>query len=319
MASPERLQLAACIVRPSSWLLLLAAALAVVAAISASVLIRVPVRVHANGMLLSQPGPRSIVAELGGRIAKVLVASGDQVQAGQPVALLDETERPAQIASMEAALADARKRLATMDPAAEDARQLAAAIGVTERQLATLQAQFESQSRVLSPVEGTVAEIAVDEGDIIERGAGLMTMIPAAARSAPLVATLYLPAADAKRVKPGMPVTIQPAATKREDYGSIVGRITRVAGLASTPQGIARTVKNQQLAAALAAGAAPIAVEAMLETDAAAPSGYRWTSSRGPNAKITMGTPCEADITVELQRLLTLLVPAARRLLPEGT
>ena len=93
----------------------------------------------------------------------------------------------------------------------------------------------------------------------------------------------------------------------------MVGRVTRVTVLPVSAEALERRLKNPQLAASILAAGPRIEVEATLETDAASPNGYRWTSSRGPNGKITLGTPCEAQITIERRRLLTLLIPAARR------
>lgn len=273
MASPERLQLAARIVRPSSWLLLIAAAIAVAGAIWSSILIRVPVRVHGSGMLLTDPGPRIVAAAADVRIGKILVSAGDKVRTGQPLATFAGPAPP--------------------------------------------QAESEDHESLLSPIDGTIGEVAVAEGMAVSRGVTLMTLIPAAARAAPLVATVFLPPADGKRVRPGMAVTIQAASVKRGEYGAIVGRITHVAELPATAEGIAVMLRNQPLAKSLAANGATIEVEAVLQTDGSTPSGYRWTSSHGPNQKITMGTPCDADIIVETQRALTLLLPAARRFFEE--
>src|SRR5690348_6943344 len=142
VASPERLNVAARIVPASSWLLLLAVAIGVVAAIGATVLIDVPVRVGASGMLVGPAPMSSALAARDGKIARILVAAGDRVTAGQVLARLEGDTRERDIAS---------------------------------------------------PVDGTVAEIRLDEGATVARGATVMTLVPAAADAAPLTAALYLP------------------------------------------------------------------------------------------------------------------------------
>jgi pyruvate/2-oxoglutarate dehydrogenase complex dihydrolipoamide acyltransferase (E2) component len=265
VASPERLNVAARIVPASSWLLLLAVAIAVAAAIAATVLIDVPVRIAASGLLVSPAAPQSALAERDGRIGRILVAPGDRVTAGQALARLDSGE--------------------------------AATNG----------------SDIASPVDGTVAEIRLDEGAPVTRGATVMILVPAAADAAPLTAALYLPVGDGKRIQPGMRVTIEPANARHEEYGTMIGRVMRVAALPISAEALERRLKNPQLVASLLAAGPRIEVEAALEQDAASPTGYRWTSSHGPSGKITLGTPCEAQITVERRRLLTLVIPAARR------
>ena len=187
MASPERLQLAPLIVPPSWWLLLIAAALAICAAVWASVLINIPVRVHGRGMLLGEPGPRRIATAQNGQLAALLVAAGDQVRAGQLLAVMNVNARGQQ-------------------PAATP----------------------DGESRIVSPLDGTVAEILAGQGDMLGRDATLMTLVPKASETAPLSATFYLSPAESNRVRPGMTVRIYPDSIRQGEYGGILGRVTRV-------------------------------------------------------------------------------------------
>jgi len=50
-----------------------------------------------------------------------------------------------------------------------------------------------------------------------------------------------------------------------------------------------------------------------LERDANTPSGYKWSSSRGPDAKINGGTLGQADVVVSSLPLLSLIIPPLRQ------
>jgi HlyD family secretion protein len=52
-----------------------------------------------------------------------------------------------------------------------------------------------------------------------------------------------------------------------------------------------------------------------LYTDPATPSGYRWSSSRGPDIRLNSGTLVSADIEVRSLPILTLAIPQIRQLL----
>jgi HlyD family secretion protein len=43
------------------------------------------------------------------------------------------------------------------------------------------------------------------------------------------------------------------------------------------------------------------------------PSGYLWSSAIGPSVSITSGTLCEAQIIVERQRPISLVIPLLRK------
>src|SRR5437879_4943279 len=62
MTSPERLDMAAAIVRPTGWLLLATAAVAAVTALVATIVIHVPIKVQSDGILLTPAGVKEAVA-----------------------------------------------------------------------------------------------------------------------------------------------------------------------------------------------------------------------------------------------------------------
>ena len=76
-----------------------------------------------------------------------------------------------------------------------------------------------------------------------------------------------------------------------------------------------RALKNKQLVQTLSNNAAPIEVAVELERDAATPSGYKWSSSRGPDLKLNDGTLTRADIEVRDMPLLSLVIPPLRQVL----
>jgi len=76
-----------------------------------------------------------------------------------------------------------------------------------------------------------------------------------------------------------------------------------------------RTLQNKQMVQTLSNNAAPIEVVVDLERDSSTPSGYRWSSSRGPPIKINNGTLGEADVEVSSLPLLSLIIPPLRQFL----
>ena len=131
-----------------------------------------------------------------------------------------------------------------------------------------------------------------------------------AARAPSLVAVLYVPPRDGKKLRPGMAVEVTPATVQREEHGFVLGRVRRIAEFPSSTAGMTRTLQNDQLVRTLAGDGAPYEVEVALEADAAAASGLRWSSGRGPAFAVNSGTMCEARVTVRQVRLLGLAIPA---------
>jgi HlyD family secretion protein len=127
-----------------------------------------------------------------------------------------------------------------------------------------------------------------------------------------LMAVLFVPASAGKKVQRGMAVQVSPSTVKREEYGSILGRVVWVAEFPSTTRGMTRLLGNEALVTKLMAEGPPIQVNVALIRDPATPTGYRWSSSRGPSLKISSGTLASGDVVVKEDRPIALVIPTLR-------
>lgn len=202
-------------------------------------------------------------------------------------------------------------------------------IATAQRKASALADRYRVESSVVSPYNGSVAEVQVNPGELVERGTSLFTLVPKdsdddSAKSTetrdgpaigPLIAVLYVAPTFGKQVRPGDMVQVAVSTARREEFGFIVGRVRTVAEIPSTSEGMERVLKNKQLVQTMSKNAAPFEIEAQLYADPATKSGYRWSSSRGPNLKINSGTLVTADIEVRDLPILSLVIPQTRTLL----
>ena len=196
-------------------------------------------------------------------------------------------------------------------------------IASAERKVSALEDRYGLDTLVKSPYAGRVVELKVNVGELVERGTPLITLV----RSAPgdaatpsstqqvLSAVVYVPPSFGKQVRVGERAHVALSTARREEFGFIIGRVRSVADVPSTAEGMQRVLKNRQLVQSLSNNAAPFEVIIDLETDAKTPSGYRWSSSSGPDLKINGGTLVGADIEVRTIPLLAFAIPQARQLL----
>jgi len=408
LSSPERLDIAAAVVRPSAWLILVVCVLCVVAAVFVGIFVKIPIKVSANGILLNIAGVKEVAASAAGQLKSMKIRVGDHVKAGDAIAQVEQPDLRQEIAAAQAELAEAKdqyekvaafqtrsrstqdnlrieqrqnfsksiefaeqrvatltERLRSFEDLAErgiitkqrllDARnefsQAAEGLGRDRSSLKQLEVEEESQRNerereqlslsvkisaagrklaaldermgrvdiVTSPYSGTVAEIKLNEGELVERGAALATIVPditaadAGENKAPLVATLYVQPANGKKVRPGMQVDVLPSTVKREEHGYLVAKITAVSEVPATQEGMLRVLKNRQLVQQFAEGGAPFEVRAELIPNSKTPSGLQWSSSRGPETSISNGTPCKAEIVTRTEPVLQVLLPVTRQ------
>lgn len=184
-----------------------------------------------------------------------------------------------------------------------------AAIRDLELELREREARLAETARVISPHDGRVLEVLVDRGDVVSPGTPILNLEVV---SRELVAVLFVPASYGKRVRPGMRVRISPGTVKREEYGSMIGRVTWAAEFPSTSQGMMRVLGNEALVERLMEEGPPIQVNVALERDASTPTGYRWSSSTGPNVEISSGTLASGSVTIREERPIHLVIPKVR-------
>jgi len=196
---------------------------------------------------------------------------------------------------------------------AQSATQLRLQVLEAERELTRLQGQYERAIEVTAPFTGRVLEVVVNEGDLVSPGTALARLDREGREVQDLEAVLYISQQDGKRIQPGMRVQIAPTTFKREEFGTVIATVTSVSDFPATQEGMMRTLANSALVQSLTGGAAPYEVYANLELDAGTPSGYRWSSSRGPDGRLQSGTVVSATIAVEQQRPIALVIPALRR------
>lgn len=400
LSSPEQLDQLLAVTSPKSWLALAGAGAILAAALAWGFFGSIPTEAYGEGILIRQGGVAEVVATGSGQVEELLVAAGDPVVKGQPVArvrqeallrqindaraTLDAAERErAELlryagaerglrgrdlgqqranleqsiaalsrdldllkkreASEEALLADglitrqtllstqqsinakeaerAQKRLELgnlplrrLEGDQQIEQQIVAreaAVRSARQTWSELVAKLGESAEVRSPHDGRVVEVLADRGAVVNPGTAILSI---ERLSEDLTAILFVPAGTGKKVKAGMAARIYPATVKREEYGGIVGRVRRVAEYPVSARGVTRLLANEGLVQKLfEQGSALIQVDVALDRDAAAPSGFRWTSSGGPDLQIGSGTPASGGIVVEAERPIRLLVPAVRR------
>ncbi|HYH37201.1 MAG TPA: NHLP bacteriocin system secretion protein [Azospirillum sp.] len=188
-----------------------------------------------------------------------------------------------------------------------------------ERMVAGLRDSLARNRVITSPHGGRVAELKATHGEYVTPGKAIVGLLrdrtDAGGAPALLEAVLYMPPREGKKVAAGMSVLLGPSTVDRETYGYMTGRVTAVAAVPSSTEGMLLTLKNDQLVRTLSGEGAPFEVRVALDADPATPSGYAWTSSRGPPVSVDPGTLAEGRIVVERVPAVALAIPAMQRLL----
>jgi RND family efflux transporter MFP subunit len=191
----------------------------------ALLLVAIPWPLRVEGTAQVVPASRRLVtAESEGILRQVFVHEGDSVQAGAPLAQLDDGEIRVRLEDARAQLAVARHDLAQ----AEEHRDLSAGGRASLRmQVAQAEVDLESdrlaRARLVAPISGIVVTPKVEEkkGRLIARGETFCELV----NPNQMAADVQFPETDAALVSPGARVALKVNALPTITFDGIVERL----------------------------------------------------------------------------------------------
>jgi multidrug resistance efflux pump len=307
LKSPEQLDTLMRVTDAKGWLALLGCSVIIAAALVWGALGTIQTKVSASGILLSGRGLTEVTAQGDGQIVSLEVEAGAEIKKGQIIARIDQPELKAQIDNTEARL----DRLAPGDAGAVVELQSHYRERL-EGELQRLKRQLAENGKVTSPADGRVVEVRAIVGGRVSAGTPIVALEASRAGHDELEALLYFDSHQGKLLKPGMTIELVPSVVRKERYGVLLGRVRSVEDFPSTRLGMLNALRNEQLVDSFIqeAGGAPIAIRADLVADAGTPSGYHWSSGKGPDVVLTGGTRCTGSVITRSQRPLALIFPA---------
>jgi len=198
------------------------------------------------------------------------------------------------------------------------ARQLE--IDNLQRKVAQMKSSLESGSKIEASVAGTILEHTASLDEIISPKTVLMTIEP---DNTDMIALIFVPAEEAKKIplnERGGPVSpvqarLNPSTVKAEEYGFMLGEVRDIAAYPSSAEGIKALLRNEALVQKLMEKGPPIQIRTTILKDSNVFSGFRWSSSQGPQVRIATGTMCKATFEVERRRPISYVIPAFKKTL----
>lgn len=182
----------------------------------------------------------------------------------------------------------------------------------TQREIDRLALQLSNNGQIISQQDGRVLEIAVSRNQVISAGSRIANLVEEDS-SEELEGITYFSVEDGKKVQEGMAIQITPQIVKRERFGGIIGSVTTVSPFPITREGAAAVVGNAEVVEGLASDKSSlIQVSSNLTPDPNTFSGYKWSSSKGPQTQISSGTTTIVRVKVEERAPITFVLPILR-------
>jgi biotin carboxyl carrier protein len=316
-ASADQLDIPTQLVSPFGWPSLLAVCILIGYLVIWGVTGYIPVKVTGQGMMLRTGGMHEIVAASSGQVKGIYFEPGEIIERGRTVARLHQPEllgriREASILLNE--LQTERERRQPGDSAYIGTEVLDERIRDAERSLQILRDEYDTASRITSPFTGRIVELTVRIGDMVDRGSSLMKIELEGNEIGSIQVVMYFPVGSGEKIRQGMEAQISPLVVERSEYGFLKGLVTRVSAFPSSRRGMLRVLPNEALVDSLTLDGPPLEAYADLIPDPSTPSGYKWSTSLGPNLCLQTGMICRVSVVVSKRRPIDLVFPPLKRL-----
>jgi HlyD family secretion protein len=172
---------------------------------------------------------------------------------------------------------------------------------------------YEEFANIVSKNSGTVLELLVNQGEIVNKSDDIVTLVDEEHKI--MEAIVYFDAMNGKKIRPGMRANVTPSVIQSEKFGSIVGVVTEIGRQPSTRKAIEAQLQNVLLAEMVTRMGPPFVAKIKLFLDPNTVSGYKWTSSNGPPIRIMSGTVCTTSVVTRTEAPLNLLFQSCKKYL----
>jgi HlyD family secretion protein len=175
-------------------------------------------------------------------------------------------------------------------------------MGAEDLEIESRQSELISQSQIRAHETGRVIDVFARSGDFVRQGDRLATILREAPGSRALECLLFVPAEDAMRVTRGMQVNVFPASVSKKTYGNMYGTVIYISEFPVTRQYMEDILGSAELADDFLSNGAIYEIAVLLVASEETVTGYRWTTSLGPNKNFGNLTLCDASIILDVLR-----------------
>lgn len=339
IASLDQLDQTMTVIKPSSVLAMISVGIILAAAIAWGFLGTVPDVVNGTGVLMNIDNITSVKYANQGAVKNVFVGRGDVVHNGQIIARIERQDILDQIKVSEKKLegllkmqqvikstrsGNAKERMMKSlyeqglitESEYLNSRQtemnIEQQITETKQQILLLNESYQTATKVTATASGRVMEVPVRRGDYVQPGSTI-AVIESGSGENTIGAIVYFSAMDGKKIRPGMKIGIVPTTIQQEEFGYMQGLITDVSEFPVSDRYLLSSLQNTSLVQTFLQVGNPIEVRVSLVPDPSTYSGYKWSSSKGPEQKIGSGYICSAKVTTDARRPISLIIPTLKK------
>lgn len=293
LAAPEQLNQQVKVMRPATWIILLALVLVFVTAIVWMIIGNITTSTKLQGVIFPNSNVETVMATSVSLVQDVIVRPGDQVNVGDVIAVVRDDTALGEIVSMKEALTG-------MTPGTPEYKSLA-------QQTDDAVTRYVRSSVIKCSYAGYIQSVAarntaLNPGDQI---ATIMVVDPASSYNE---VSLFVPKEMVSSLRLGMSAQISPSYAPRETYGYMLGVITYISSVPVSEETILNHMGTLEYVSGILPKSSSVEVRVRLNIDSASANHYQWSNPMGERVDINIGSICNVQIITRNYHPIELLL-----------
>lgn len=231
--------------------------------------------VNVTGIVYPISGVEKITASKSGIISEVTVNIGEDIEAGDIVAIIPDEDILEKID--EAVLSNADEKI-----------------------IEGLRQDYYNNSIIISKVDGKVLA-SYNEGDYVQMGDAIVKVAAKRNSNNQRQIFAFLPTSQKNNISKGCAVQVSPNYAPKEKFGYINGYVSDIGEVIITKSDMQKKLDVYNIPNLLDENETYIAVYINLLSDANTESGLNWSKNNSGNINVEIGTVCNSSIIVSEQ------------------
>ena len=155
--------------------------------------------------------------------------------------------------------------------------------------------------------KGKVYDLFVSVGTAVAQGSEVAQLLNSEEASETVIC--YVKISDAKKIEEGMEAHVFPSTIDKEEYGHIIGKVTSVKNHVASNFDMKTQLGEESLIEEFSKEGAVQEVQVTLELDPTTESGYKWSSNKGADVKLSAGTLVSVTVVTENKEPVDVVIP----------
>lgn len=309
LSSPEQLDKLMMVITPKGWIALLCFAALLFLGILWGFFGSIPIEVTGKGIILTEKGLFSLSATTNGIVAEVPIEIGAWVAKGDTIAKIFDEKVMQTIREEEQKLEELIAKQKIAEVAKEASTDYEKEIEEKKQFIASLKENIPTIN-IHAYDTGRIIELDVSSGDYVKQGDLLGWAQFPLEKGDTLLCHSYFRIGDGEQIMKGMQARMGLENVDVETYGYLLGEIVSVSSFPVSDEDLLKILRNPQLVTFIKQGAPTVIAVHIEPIPADTPSGFAWTSVKGPNAYIKTGTICTVKVVTQKRRPISYLFPS---------